>query len=108
MLLRNLAREDASVVAMAVHPAGVARDAVLAKAGRRLVDRPAEIHPRDRRALPERSLRGELVAADGGDAEFRQIEDRTREAGRRDHVVDLEDQLGGALGLACVHAEELA
>src|SRR5205814_5163840 len=35
-------------------------------------------------------------------------EDRTREAGRGDHVVDLEDQLGGALGLARVHAEDVA
>src|SRR5204862_8330253 len=78
------------------------------KARRRLMDRPAEIHPGDRRALPERGLRGKLVAADRGYAEIRQIEDRARETGRGDHVVDLEDQLGGALGLARVHAEEAA
>src|SRR4051812_24467976 len=106
MLSRDLAREDPAVVAMAVHAAGVAREPMLAKPRRRLMDRPAEVDARDRRALPERGLRRQLVAADGRDAELRQILDRTREAGGRDHVVDFEDELGRALGLAGVHAED--
>src|SRR5205823_9542541 len=108
MLLSDLAGEDASVVAVAVDAAGVARQAVLAQAGRCLVDRPAEVHAGDRRALPERRLRGELVAADRRDAELAEILDWAREPGRRDDIVDLEDELGGALRLSGVHAERLA
>src|SRR6266850_8455253 len=108
MLSRDLPREDASVVPVAVHAARIARDPVLAKTGRRLMDRAAEVHAGDRRALPERGQRGKLVAADGRDAEFWQIQDRAREARRRDDVVDLEDELGGALRLARVNAEDVA
>src|SRR5437762_5256440 len=108
MLLSDLAGEDPSVVAVAVDAAGVARQAVLAQAGRSLVDRPAEVHARDRRALPGRRLRGELVAANSRDAELDEILDRARETRCRDDVVDLEDELGGALRLSGVHAERLA
>src|SRR5213594_3169540 len=108
MLSRDLAGENASVVAVPVHAAGVARQPMLAEAGRCLVDRSAEVDAGDRRALPERSLRRKLVAADRGNAELRQIQRWTREARRGDHVVDLKDELGGALGLARVHAEDLA
>src|SRR5437867_3435875 len=107
MLSRDLAGEDASVVAVPVHAAGVARQPMLAEAGRCLVDRSAEVHARDRRALPERSLRRKLVAADRGDAELWEIQCWTRETGRGDHVVYLEAELGRALGLARVHAEGL-
>src|SRR5439155_16359008 len=107
MLLSDVAGEDASVVAVTVHAAGVARQAVLAQTGRCLVDRPAEVHARDRRALPERRLRGELVAADGRDAELGEILDRAREPGRRDDIVDLEDVLDGALRFGRVHSVTL-
>src|SRR6266571_4709703 len=72
------------------------------------MDRPAEIHTRDGGALPERSLRRQLVATDRGDAELGQIPYRAREPGRCDHVVDLEDELGRALRLARVYPEDLA
>src|SRR5437762_7404262 len=108
MLLSDLAGEDASVVAVAVDAAGVARQAVLAQAGRCLVDRPAEVHAGDRRARPEWRLRGELVAADRRDAELDEILDRAGESGRRDDIVNLEDELGGALRLSGMHAERLA
>src|SRR2546423_7108636 len=105
MFSRHFAREDASVVAVPVHSAGVAWHAVLAQTRRRLVDRAAEIHARDRRALPERGLRRKLVAADGRDAELWQIQRWAREPSRRDNVVDLEQELGSAVGLSCVHEE---
>src|SRR3989440_1840453 len=108
MLSRDLAREDAPVVAVPVHAAGVARHAVLAETGRCLVDRSAEVDARDRRALPVRGLCGQLVPADGRHAELGQIQDRAREPGRRDHILDLEDELGRAVGFARVHAERLA
>ena len=72
------------------------------------MDRAPEIDARHRGALPERGLCGELVAADRRDAEVRQVAYRAGEAGRRDDVVDLEDELGRALGLARVDEKRVA
>src|SRR5437667_9345651 len=105
MLGGDVAREDAAVVAVAVHSTGVARDAVLAETRRRLMDRAPEVHTGDRGALPERRLRRQLVPADCRDAELRKVLDRTGEARRRDDVVDLEDEVALGVSLARVHAE---
>ena len=56
--LGEVSREDARVVAVALHRARVARDAVPLQPERRLHQRPRKVHPGQRRALPVRRLRG--------------------------------------------------
>src|SRR3954469_13797752 len=97
MLSRDLAGEDSPVVAVTIHAAGIARDAVLAEPRRGLVDGAAEVDPGNGRALPERGLCRELGRAPRRHAELCQVAYGTRESGRPDDVLDLEDELRSAL-----------
>ena len=100
--LGEVASEDARVVAVTLHGARVARDAVPLQAERRLHQRSGKVHPGQGRAFPVRRLRGQPALAEDGNAKLRQVAQRRDETCCGDDVVDLEDEraaVGGALGV---------
>src|SRR2546430_1839348 len=62
--LGEVASEHARVVAVALHRARVARDAVPLQAERRLHQRAGKVHPGQGRAFPVRRLRGQPALAE--------------------------------------------
>ena len=101
VLLRDVARDEARVVAKAVHRSRVARRAVLAQARRALRDVPCEVDPRNGDALPVRRQSRQPAVVDRRDAERRQVAERRTEPRRHDQLVALEHE--AALPARSVH-----
>src|SRR5919198_2955729 len=93
MLLRDVMREDAGVVAEPVDGPGAARRAVLAQAGRSLSHVAGEVDPGHGNALPVGRLRRHPAVVDHRHAQARQVAYRRAEARRRDHLVTFELEL---------------
>ena len=98
MRLRDPGGQHAGVVAGAVNGPGVGRHAVLLEALGALADRPAEEDAGHGRALPERGLDRQPALSDGLDTQLGKVEQRRHEPGGGDHVVDLEGEVGAAVG----------
>ena len=90
--------QDPGVVAGAVDRARVGRDAVLLEALGALADRAREVDAGHGGALPPRRLDRQPARPEGRDAEIGQVEQRRHEPGRRDDVVDLDGEVGAAVG----------
>ena len=78
------------VVPKPVHGCRRGADAVLAQAGRSLGRVAGEVDPGAQLALPERRHGGDAPLRDRAHAQLAKVEQRRREAGSGDHVVDLE------------------
>src|SRR3954451_3361709 len=65
---------------------------------RALADRPAEVDARNRGALPPGGLDGQPAGAEGRDPKVGQVLERADEARRGDDVVDLDREVGSAIG----------
>ena len=104
MLLGDVQRENARVVAKAVHRGRVGRRAVLPQPGRRRRRVAGEVDPRDGDAFPVRRLRRQPSVADRRDAQVGQVAERDAETRRRDDLVALEDELAVPRGAAHVDA----
>src|SRR6185503_13100779 len=101
----DVPREDARVVAVAVHGAGAARDPVLLEPRRTARGGAREVDVGHADALEHGGLRWDLLATGAHDAELGKIAERRLEAGRRDHVVSLEHERSAAVAARGADAE---
>src|ERR1700687_860216 len=104
ILLRDVAREDARVVAVAMNGARAARETVLLETLGATRRRAREVHIGHADALEEWRLRRDPFASRGDHAELLEVAERWREPGRRDHVIGLEVHRATAVAARRPHA----
>src|SRR3954449_3952734 len=95
---RDASGKDPRVVASPVDRTGIRRDAVLLKTLGALADRPTEVDAGNRGTLPPWRLDGQPAGAEGRDAKVGQVLERGDEARRGDDIIDLDREVGAAVG----------